>query len=741
MKSLFLLPFFLFPLFIYSQFTLIPPANQDILYTGRIDDRGPDSLLFSYPGVSIRAHFTGTAIGAKINDIDGENYFVAIVNGVLQPKFMTKKGEHDYELIAGLDNDVHEIELVRITEPVFGETIFAGFLVELGEGLVPIERRERLIEYVGNSITCGYGNEGTSSDEFVSHTENHYMTYAGVVSRSFNADHIAVCKSGVGVYRNYGSPKTGVENNMKNHYSRNTYYGASYYDFKRKPDVVCVNLGTNDFSGSGGDVVLYRQAFSDFIDTLHTRYVSPDIICLLGPIISGSKLTTIKTCLTELADSVNREKKENEGTVHVFEMSKQTHTYGIGVGGHPAVKQNLKNGYELAQFISELKGWGIIPRAELAEVKSSTSIEVFLNVNADSIKDDFSSLFLTVDGEVVGVEKIVIDNIKPQVVYITPSKPVNGGEEVLLHSNKGVLNESELLTFSDMIVKNDLAVSKLEIADVSTINDTININFSSAILPVSNIECLSVVAGGAVLSVASFENGSKDIALRMESELPVFDTVYLNFTGACVKSANGVAVASEMNRVAKVPSYFGVVDIWYKDEKVIVEFREEIETMHSVEGFAVDGGEASIEIINYTVDSNKVYLTLSNDVKDLQSVTVSYTGNYIESVNGRAAMKIDSFVVDLPPRKVAARALRSPGLRLFPNPAKSCRINYEMREGVQGSSVKISVFSINGTKILQYKTSEPSGQIVLPDSCAGEGLVWLRFETNYAKFFGKVMLE
>lgn len=334
----------------------ITPNNEYIEYTGRIDFSNELAPKFSFSGVSIRASFSGTSIAVILNDDQGENYFNVILDGTVINAFQVTKGQKTYVLAKDLENTVHEIELFKRTELTFGKTIFMGFVLDDGHTLHPITNpREKLIEYIGNSITCGYGNEGTSEDEFLASNENHYMTYAAITSRNFNARHMAVSRSGIGVYRNYNGPKEGNEDNMTNFYPRVFLYDSlPIYNFKQQPDLVCINLGTNDFSTTGADVVRYTDNYLKLIAFIQSKYNKPEIICLLGPMISGSTLVEIRSVLKNLVTKAN---EFNQGRVSFFEMSHQTGELGIGVHYHPTVAQHKKNAAELTKYISVLKEW------------------------------------------------------------------------------------------------------------------------------------------------------------------------------------------------------------------------------------------------------------------------------------------------------------------------------------------------------------------------------------------------
>ena len=335
--------------------TNIPANHKLIEYTGRIDFSDKLAPKFSFSGVSIRACFTGTSISVVFDDT-GENYYNVVLNGEVVNVLHVTSGKRTYVLAENLADSTNEIELFKRTELTFGRTQFFGFVLDEGKSLIEIRnKRDKMIEFIGNSITCGYGNEGTSDDDFLATNENHYMTYAAITARNFNARHMAVSRSGIGVYRNYNGPREGNHDNMTNLYPRVFLYDPlPGYDFKEKPDLVCINLGTNDFSTTGADSALYVQNYLKLISFIQSKYVNVDVICLLGPMISGETLLQARSIIKHVAVLAN---SKNNGRVAFFEMSNQTGDLGIGVHYHPTVAQHQKNAEELTSFICKFKGW------------------------------------------------------------------------------------------------------------------------------------------------------------------------------------------------------------------------------------------------------------------------------------------------------------------------------------------------------------------------------------------------
>jgi hypothetical protein len=334
----------------------IPANDSRIEYTGRIDFINPLAPKFSYSGVSIRANFIGKNISAIMDDNLGQNYYNIILDDSIITILKIKQGKREYTLASDLKDTIHEIEIFKRTEEMFGKTTFYGFVPDATGSLVELtQKRTRLIEFIGNSITCGYGNEGINGGKFGASTENYYMTYAAITSRHYNARNLAVCKSGIGIYRNYAGPSSGNWDCMPRYYPRIFLYDSlPVYDFRQRPDLICIDLGTNDFNTHGGDSARFVSEYLKFIDTLQTKYTNPDIIVLLGPMLFGTDLIMVRKYLQFIADSAN---KKRNGKVYFFEMSQQTGDLGMGIDYHPTVAQHKKNAMELTNYISKLKGW------------------------------------------------------------------------------------------------------------------------------------------------------------------------------------------------------------------------------------------------------------------------------------------------------------------------------------------------------------------------------------------------
>ena len=179
---------------------VVKPSDPMIQYVGRVSLKNPSIARFNYPGTQIIASFEGTSLKMIARPESG--YFMAQIDQAEPFKvcFNAKK-DSVVTLATALPNGKHTVKLMYIIEGLFRQPEFHGFVLDEGCSLVKSDALpERKIEFIGNSITCGYGVESiTKEDPFEDETENHYMTYATLTAKALNAQHTAIARSGIGV--------------------------------------------------------------------------------------------------------------------------------------------------------------------------------------------------------------------------------------------------------------------------------------------------------------------------------------------------------------------------------------------------------------------------------------------------------------------------------------------------------------------------------------------------------------
>ena len=338
--------------------TVVKPTDQNIQYVGRICFDNPERPRFTYPGTQIVTRFTGTSLKLVAKPRSG--YYMAQIDEG-EPFKVSFMGQRDsvVTLATALPQGEHLCRLMYVIEGYELKPSFWGFVLDEGAHLLPPPALpERMIEFIGNSITCGYGNESTvASNPFEYETENHYFTYAQLTTRALQAQAYVVARSGIGVYRSYGGPKEGTpENVMTTEYEyTNLYDHSERWDFNRyQPQLVCINLGTNDLSTNNYDVTLLKAAYKKFLKQVRQHNPNAKIVFLCGSMLNDKELEIAKRVMNEVVDEAHQ-KGDNE--VYRFDFTPQTGSLGFGASWHPSLLQHQKMAEELTPFLRQLMGW------------------------------------------------------------------------------------------------------------------------------------------------------------------------------------------------------------------------------------------------------------------------------------------------------------------------------------------------------------------------------------------------
>lgn len=144
----------------------INPDDARLQFAGRINFENPNAPVLSWPGSSIEGRFTGSSLSLKLDDQFGNNYFNVFLDGdLLRPAVLhAAQGSRTYQVASGLSPGTHTFLLTKRTEGAEGATVFQGGVLEAGaELLAAPPRKQRRIEFFGNAITVGMGNEATDN--------------------------------------------------------------------------------------------------------------------------------------------------------------------------------------------------------------------------------------------------------------------------------------------------------------------------------------------------------------------------------------------------------------------------------------------------------------------------------------------------------------------------------------------------------------------------------------------------
>ena len=326
----------------------VPASSPDIMYMGRIhwgDSLAPE---FTYPGTTAMFNFTGKSLAMAASP--GSGQFMVELDSVAPFKINFTETDSIITLADSLPDGKHSARITYAIEGYDHHPHFRGFYLSPDGRMLDAPERPKLrIEFIGNSITCGYGTEADDPKTGFSYdTENHTLSYAYLTGRALDADVNVVARSGIGMYRYFGGAREGTDKTIPEEYDRTMLYRSEHpWDHTRfTPDIVCINLGTNDTSLDNYDIDRFEAAYSKFVAHLRDLYPDAKIVLLTGSMMSGKPLADVKGVLDKIAAA-------NEG-VYRFDMSPQTGELGYGADYHPSRRQARKMASELTAYLQTL---------------------------------------------------------------------------------------------------------------------------------------------------------------------------------------------------------------------------------------------------------------------------------------------------------------------------------------------------------------------------------------------------
>ncbi len=328
-------------------------SENNIEFIGRFAPvGGTDYKQFEWSGSTITAGFEGTGISINLKILrngpygDNDYFNVTVDNG--QPYVLKiTKGTDKYTLASGLKNGYHTVVVTKRTEGAFGALIqFEGFDYGTGKAAPAPARRERRIEIYGDSISAGYGNEGTGTG-FRLNEENADLTYASITAKNLNAEYTTIALSGHGVHVSLSQSTTEV---VPKYFDRNLYKTSSTYRFNQPdPDVVIINLGTNDYAAGVTDANYYAS-YTGFVAKIRRKY--PDAYIVLTT--CGGTVRPIDL-LQQIVDT--RKTKYGDDKIGRFVGDFTDVNGAFGADGHPSVYGHTQLADQLTDYLKEKLGW------------------------------------------------------------------------------------------------------------------------------------------------------------------------------------------------------------------------------------------------------------------------------------------------------------------------------------------------------------------------------------------------
>ncbi|MBE5810810.1 MAG: GDSL family lipase [Clostridiales bacterium] len=257
----------------------------------------------------------------------------------------------------------HTVRIVKLSETAMSTCVIRTIEAE---DIRPTAKKLRLVEFIGDSITCGYGVDDEDPEHhFTTATEDTTRAYAYRTAQALDVDVSLVSISGYGIISGY----TATAEEPVTAQLLPTYYeklGFSYGAYKsqapqdvrwdftvRQPDLVVINLGTNDDSycrDYADRQQHYCDQYADFLRTVRRCNPGAKILCTLG--LMGDRLYPF---VEKAAAAYSAE--TGDTNIACMPFVPQLAEDGLAADYHPTEATHRKAAEKLTAEIRRLMGW------------------------------------------------------------------------------------------------------------------------------------------------------------------------------------------------------------------------------------------------------------------------------------------------------------------------------------------------------------------------------------------------
>jgi len=362
------------------------PTKDNVKILGRAKYQN-GYLWFGLTDTGIEYTFTGTttiiSVTADAHAYNEETpaYIGIYADGEVYQKTLITQKDTDFTVDFG-KNGKHTVTFIKLSEALHGSLRINEIKADSNK-IKPTAQNKKKIEFIGDSITCAYGVDGTEDETYSTATQDGSKSYAYLTAKKFDADYSLVSYSGFAIlsavsFDGERTPDTALPvfydklgvtaGDAMFSLGTNEFDDGSYelqstpWDPNEfVPDLIVINLGTNDSfyfytidpSKVAPETEVFVQKYEDFLAQLRKIYPNTEILCTYGAM--GQYI------VSDIERAVNNYiNKTGDSHVHYYWFNEQNaEKNGMGADTHPNAKSQLDSANELIAEIEKLYGWKV----------------------------------------------------------------------------------------------------------------------------------------------------------------------------------------------------------------------------------------------------------------------------------------------------------------------------------------------------------------------------------------------
>lgn len=323
-------------------------------------------IAFSFTGRKLDIEIYGDDSASSTDEsVQTEKARIAFyIDGERLLDDMVTFSQKTYSIIDTNCVQTHQIQIIKLSEAPMSVVGISRLLTDEGAVLLPLSDKRRKLEFIGDSITCGYGvDDADLSHTFSTQTEDVTKSYAYLTAQALNADYSMVSYSGYGIYSGYTEGEQNPSELVPPYYtqigfSRGTVDGkeiaSSKWDFRSyKPNMIVLNLGTNDFSycqNLEDRMEAFAEEYEKFLQTIRKHNKKAYILCTYG-MMNQELMPYIKKAIDSYQKATMDEK------ISFLPLPLQSESDGYVIDYHPNIITHTKSAEILTDKIREIMNW------------------------------------------------------------------------------------------------------------------------------------------------------------------------------------------------------------------------------------------------------------------------------------------------------------------------------------------------------------------------------------------------
>lgn len=348
------------------------------LYGRTLYRKQENILYFNWTDSGVEFVFTGTRLLAEFAAMPGAEldpppasraepvlrptwpWAAVIVDGQRTRRFEVNEAAPVQLLFQSKEPETHCIRIVKLTENGKGYLGLKSLIAD-GEIKKPAADSRKKIEFIGDSITCGFGNDVNDKNRlYFSQDQDSWMSHGALTARKLDMEETVVSSSGIAVtlfpgwFHQYGMDDLYLyaDRILEDKLGVTDY---TPWDFSQDdPDYIVLNLGTNDANaiqmmGEEAGMAMHLEKYADFLKMLRASHgPKAHLICALG--------TMDYYLLPEIEKAAAAYTAETGDTnISCFRYPKMFFMDPIGACGHPSIATDEKMAEAMAAYIRKLE--------------------------------------------------------------------------------------------------------------------------------------------------------------------------------------------------------------------------------------------------------------------------------------------------------------------------------------------------------------------------------------------------